>query len=276
MPGAPPDLFATAPLTLDATAHLDAPDRPVEFSLQHTLLSAQGSAQTAGTPQAQVRLTIPQLAPFAAVAGTTLEGHTTLDLSGAMRDGATELAVTGTIGLDGGAPPAPALLGNDARIDLLASLRGQDLTITRFALNGKEATASVHGRASADNVDVDWTMALPDLAAVQPSLQGELQAQGHVGGSPQDLSMAADLSGEVATRGVKSGQFTAHLQAQGLPSAPSGQLTAQGSLLGAPIELAVAVQRQPGWGDACRDRPRGLEERPCRGRIDRDAARRGA
>ena len=42
-----------------------------------------------------------------------------------------------------------------------------------------------------------------------------------------------------------SGQFTAHLQAQGLPSAPTGQLTAQGSLLGAPIELAVAVQRRP-------------------------------
>ena len=89
VPGSPPDLFATAPLTLDATAHLDAPDRPVEFSLQHKLLSAQGSAQTAGAPQARVRLTIPQLAPFAAVAGTSLEGHTTLDLSGAMRDGAT-------------------------------------------------------------------------------------------------------------------------------------------------------------------------------------------
>jgi translocation and assembly module TamB len=245
VPGSPPDLFATAPLTLDATAHIDAPDRMVEFSLQHKLLSAQGSAQTAGAPQARMRLTIPQLAPFAAVAGTSLEGHTTLDLSGAMRDGATQLAVTGTIGLDGGAPPAAAVLGDDAHIDLLASLRGQDLTVTRFALNGKEATASVRGRASADNVDVDWTMALSDLAAVQPSLQGRLQVHGHVGGSPQDLSMAADLSGEVATKGVESGQVTAHLQAQGLPSAPTGQLTAQGSLLGAPIELAVAVERRP-------------------------------
>ena len=127
VPGSPPDLFASAPLTLDATAHLEAPDRPVEFTLRHPLLSAQGSAQTAGALQAKMRLTIPQLAPFAAVAGATLQGHTTLDLSGGMQDGDTQLAVTGTVGLDSGTPPAPALLGNDAHIDLLASMHGQDL-----------------------------------------------------------------------------------------------------------------------------------------------------
>jgi translocation and assembly module TamB len=244
VPGSPPDLFAAAPLTLDATARLDAPDRPVEFSLQHPLLSAQGTAQVGGAPQAKVRLTIPQLAPFAAVAGASLQGHTTLDLSGAMRDDTTELAVTGTIGIDAGAPPATDLLGNDARIDLLVSLRGQDLTITRFALDGREATASVHGRAGPDDVDLDWSMALSNLAAVQPSLQGWLRAHGRVGGNPQDLSLVADLNGEIATQGVESGQFTAHLQAQGLPAAPSGQLTAQGMLLGAPLDVAMAAQRR--------------------------------
>jgi translocation and assembly module TamB len=245
VPGSSPDLFAAAPLTLDATAHLEARNRPVEFALRHPLLTAEGSAQTAGAPQAKVRLTIPQLAPFAEVAGATLQGHTTLDLSAAMQDGTTQLGVTGTIGLDSGTPPAPALLGNDAHIDLLASVRGQDLTITRFALNGKEASASVQGHASPENVDLNWSTALLDLAAVQPSLQGKLAAQGHVGGSSQDLSLVADLTGEVATKGVNSGQVSAHLQAQGLPSAPSGQLTAQGTLLDAPIELAIAAQRQP-------------------------------
>ncbi len=243
VPGSPPDLFASAPLTLDATAHLEAPDRPVEFTLQHPLLSAQGSAQTASSLQAKVRLTIPQLGPFAAVAGATLQGHTTLDLSGGMQDGTTQLAVTGTVGLDSGTPPAPALLGNDAHIDLLASMHGQDLTVTRFALNGQEATASVHGRAGPDNVDLDWSVALLDLTAVQPSLKGKLAAQGHVGGTPQNLSVAADLSGQVATEGINPGELTAHLQAQGLPNAPDGQLTAQGTLLGAPIELSMAVQR---------------------------------
>ena len=244
VPGSPPDLFGSAPLTLDATAHLEAPDRPVEFTLEHPLLAAQGSAQTAGALQAKVRLTIPQLAPFAAVAGATLQGHTTLDLSGGMQqDGSTQLAVTGTVGLDSGAPPAPALLGNDAHIDLLASMHSHDLTVTRFALNGQDATASVHGRAGPDNVDLDWSVALSDLTAVQPSLKGKLAAQGHVGGAPQDLSVAADLSGEIATEGINPGELRAHLQAQGLPNAPNGQVTAQGTLLGAPIELAIAAQR---------------------------------
>ncbi len=243
VPGAPPDLFASAPLTLDVTAHLDAPGRPVEFTLEHPLLTAQGSAQTAGAVQAKLRLSIPQLAPFAAVAGATLQGHTTLDLSGGMQDGITQLAVTGTVGLDSGAPPAPALLGSDAHIDVLASMHGQDLTVTRFALNGQEATASVHGLAGPDKVDLDWAVALSDLAAVQPSLQGKLAAQGHVGGTPQDLSLAADLSGEIAAPGVPSGQFNAHVQAQGLPDAPDGRVTAEGTLLGAPIELAMAARR---------------------------------
>ena len=65
----------------------------MEFALQHPLLTAEGSAQTAGAPQAKVRADHP-------AAGTvrrrwpvhTLEGHTTLDLNGAMQDGATQLA----------------------------------------------------------------------------------------------------------------------------------------------------------------------------------------
>jgi translocation and assembly module TamB len=243
VPGSPPDLFAAAPFTLDATAHLEAPNRPVEFALRHPLLAADGTAQTAGAPQAKVRLTIPQLAPFAAVAGAALEGHTTLDMTGAMRDGATQLGVTGTIGLESGAPPAPALLGADAHIDLLVSMRGQELTVTRFAVDGREANASVHGRAGPDAVDIEWSVGLSDLAAVQPSLQGRLTAQGHVGGNPQDLSLAADLTGEIAAEGAGPGQFSAHLQAQGLPGAPRGRLTAQGTLLDAPIELAADARR---------------------------------
>ena len=65
----------------------------------------------------------------------------------------------------------------------------------------------MHGHAGPDNVDLDWSMALSDLTAVQPSLKGKLAAQGHVGGTPQDLSVAADLSGEVATEGINPGEL---------------------------------------------------------------------
>ncbi len=198
-------------------------------------------------------MTIPQLAPFAAVAGATLQGHTTLDLSGGMQDGTTQLAVTGTIGLDSGTPPAPALLGNDARIDLLASMRGQDLTITRFALNGKEATASVTGHASPSSVDLDWSMALSDLAAVQPSPAGQTGGAGPC--RRQFAGPFADGGHERRggdARTSAAGALSAHLQAQGLPGAPSGQLTAQGALLGVTDRAGCGRTAPAETGDAHR------------------------
>ena len=243
VPGPHPDLLAGAPLTLEATAHLAAADRPVDFSLRHKLLTATGSVRTAGTLQAQMHLAIPQLAPFAAVAGAKLQGHTALDLSGSMQAGTTHLAVSGTIGLDAGATPGPALIGSDAHIDSVVDLHGSDITITRFALDGQTASASVHGSVAGGVVNLDWTAALTDLSVLQPTLRGTLRAQGHVGGSAQDLSVAADVSGDVATGGVSAGQITAHIQAWGLPDAPNGQVTAQGTLLGSPVALTVAAQR---------------------------------
>jgi translocation and assembly module TamB len=243
-PGVLPDQFGATPLILDATAHLSTPDRPVEFALRHPLLDIEGSARTAGAPEATAQINIPQLAPFAAVAGAVLEGHTTLALNAAMRDGTTELGATGTIGLDAGTPPAPAVLGSDAHLELAASLHGQDLTVTRFILNGREAAASVHGHASPDAVDMDFSASLADLAAVQPSLQGKIAAQGHVNGNPQNLGLRVALSGEVAAEGIEPGEFSAALAAQGLPTAPSGELTAQGNILGAPLELAIAAERR--------------------------------
>ena len=245
IPGSHPDLLADAPLTLDATAHLAEANRPIEFSVQHPLITASGSAQAAGTLQARLHLNIPHLQPFAAVAGANVQGHTTLDLSGAEQDGTTHLTVAGTIGLDGGMSPAPALIGNDARIDTAVDMHGSDITIERFALNGQDASAAIHGSVAGGTVSLDWAVALADLSAVQPTIQGHARAQGHVGGTSQDLSVAADLNGAVTVKGVNSGNFTAHLQAQGLPNAPSGKVTAQGTLIGAPVELAVAAQKLP-------------------------------
>jgi translocation and assembly module TamB len=245
LPGPQPELMAGAPLKLVATAHLQEPNRPVEFSLQHPLLSAQGSAETEGAPRARVHLVIPQLAPFAAVAGADLRGHTTLDIGTAVQNGTTDLTVAGTIGLDAGPSQAVAVVGNDTHLDLAVGLHGQDVSLSHFALTGQDAAASAHGQIAGGVVNLDWSMSLAKLAAVQPTLQGNVEAKGHVGGSTQDLSVVADLNGNVAAQGVGSGAVSAHLQAQGLPGAPNGQLTAQGTLLGGPIELAVAAQRLP-------------------------------
>ena len=56
IPGPKPDLLAGTPLTVDASAQLAAPDRPVTFAIRHKLLTLNGTAQTEGVQKAQVHL----------------------------------------------------------------------------------------------------------------------------------------------------------------------------------------------------------------------------
>ncbi|MBN8898831.1 MAG: hypothetical protein J0H35_11710, partial [Rhodospirillales bacterium] len=244
IPGPKPDLLAADPLTLDATARLDAPDRPVTFTLHHTLLDATGSAQTAGPLKAHVRLQAPDLKPLAAAGGVELEGRTDLTLDAAQQGDTTSATLTGTLGVTGGMAPVPALIGPDAKLDLAASMTGQDIRVTRLAVNGKALDVTAQGGLTDQVLGVDWTVALKDLAAVQPSIAGRLQAKGHASGKLDDLAVQADLEGAVSGQGYQSGQITAHVDATGLPNAPQARVTAQGTLLDSPLDVALAASRQ--------------------------------
>ena len=61
IPGPQPDIFASTPVTLDVSARLDAPDRPVTFALRHPLVSVDGTAKTAGVQQVSAHLALPDL-----------------------------------------------------------------------------------------------------------------------------------------------------------------------------------------------------------------------
>ncbi len=67
--------------------------------------------------------------------------------------------------------------------------------------------------------------------------------QGHVAGPTDDLALVADLDGDLAVQAMPRGPVRAHLEAQHLPGAPTGTITADGTLAGAPLALAVAAQR---------------------------------
>jgi len=245
VPGPRPDLLAAAPLKLDATARLDAPDRPVRFTLSHPLINAEGTAQTAGAVQGTVTLNLPDVAPFAAAGGTDLQGRLALTLRGAVQGDVTTLDADGTLGVTGGSAPVPALLGEDAHLVAAATLQGQDVTLSRLELNGKTLSASANGRV-APAIDLTWSARLADLSALQPTLTGTLQAEGHVSGTQDDLALVSDIAGDIGSGRIKPGHVTAHVEAQHLPGAPAGRVTAQGTLLDSPIDLAVAAEQANG------------------------------
>jgi translocation and assembly module TamB len=246
VPGPKPDLLAGDPLMLDATARLDAPDRPVTFAVHHKLLALEGTAQTGGAIQAKASLSLPDLAPFAAAGGTDLQGHADLNLIAAEDNGSETLAVQGSVGITGGMAPVPALVGDAAKLDVAANLHGQDIALTRLAVNGKAFDVSANGGFTGGRIALNWAAHLADLTVLQPNLAGQLAAQGSANGPTSDLAVKADLTGDIAGQGYKSGTITAHVEAQGLPSAPTAHLTAQGTLLDSPLAVALVADRTAG------------------------------
>jgi translocation and assembly module TamB len=246
IPGPKPDLFASDPVTLDVSARLDAADRPVTFALSHSLVSVKGTAQTEGVEQVQAHVALPNLAPLAAAGGTNLVGSTELDVTAAMKDGTTTAAVKGLVNITGGTAPVPALIGENGSIDVAATLHGQGITVSHMTIHGKTLEVSAQGGMTDETLNVDWTIGLADLAAIQPSIAGTLDAKGHAGGKLDDLAIQADLGADLAAKGYKSGHLTANVSASGLPSRPHASVTASGILLDAPLNLALTADRSDG------------------------------
>jgi translocation and assembly module TamB len=186
---------------------------------------------------------LPDLAPLAAAGGTQLSGRTALFLKATMQGQTTTADVDGTIKITGGMAPVPALLGEDAKLSVAVAMQGSDIDVKHLDLHGKTLDVSAKGTVANQVLNVDWRVALAELAVVAPSVSGKLEANGHVAGPQTDLALDADMKGDVAAPGIPPGPVHATLHAKGLPTAPSGQLTADGTLLGAPLTLALAADR---------------------------------
>jgi autotransporter translocation and assembly factor TamB len=125
-----------------------------------------------------------------------------------MQGDITRLEVDGKLGITGGRAPLPALVGGAAKIGLGVSVarQGQDIVLSRLQLDGKTLTLSADGGIAAHVADLNWKIALSDLAVVAPTVSGRVSAQGHVAGPQDNLALTADVSGEVrrACRAARS------------------------------------------------------------------------
>ena len=219
IPGPSPDLFAAAPLRLEANARLDDPARPIDFALHHPSLVVEGHATTGAAPGGSATVTIPSLAPFATAAGMDLKGRTSIEMRVATKDDVTRVNVDGAAALAGGTAPSPALLGTEANLRLSAS-----------------------GTRRGGAFDFKWKAALSDLAALAPALRGSLSAEGQAHGTPGEIALEARARGDIGTPDFAPETLEARLSAKGPPAAPSGTLRVSGRLLGAPLELAAQLR----------------------------------
>ncbi len=245
LPGPAPELLAKAPLVLDATALLDAPGRPISFTLRHPLISARGEVRTAGHPTLAATIDLPDLSPLSAIAGLTLAGSGSAKLAASEQPRGFTLAAKAALALTGGSTPVFSLLGPAPHLALAAHLQKSDLTLSRFSLTGRAVSFDAHGSMAAGKLALAWQAGLPDLERADAALRGALAAKGRIDGPSNALSLAADLNGTLGTAAFAPLPFHARLAATGWPAAPAAELTAQAELQGAPLDLSLAAARGP-------------------------------
>jgi translocation and assembly module TamB len=243
VPGPNADFLAGDPLTIRADARLDQPGRPLHVVLRHRLFTADADALTGDRRSVDASVRLTDLAPFAALGEVPVEGSLAVTLHAAVDGDTTTLAADGTIGVTGGQPQVSALVGDEGRVSLAATLHGSDLALDRLRFTGRAATLDASGRVAANRVALAWSLTMNDLAAAEPRLGGQLRASGTVSGATDDLALTADIAGNVATPGTSSGVLTARIDASGLPLHPAARITARGDLLDSPVDLAVALRQ---------------------------------
>ena len=245
LPGPQPDLLESSPLAFQADIRLDAAQRPVAFKLKHPLIAAEGKADTATDLRTEMTVNLPNLKPFAALSGVDAQGKASLSLRTANQGETTKLDMDGTVGLTAGNPPLVGLLGNAAKIGITATLRGEDITLPRFTLDGKAITLAADGSFINRTTNFTWKLALKDLAPLLAGASGQMAAQGRLTGVLENMTVTADVNGELAAQALPRGPITAKLRLEGLPALPSGQFTVRGSLGGAPLDLAFTAKAPP-------------------------------
>jgi translocation and assembly module TamB len=243
IPGPNPDVLRSSPIDLQAELRLDDARRPVTLALSHPLVSVRGNANTGSELNGALVIDSPALAPFAAIAGLDLQGRTTLDAKFNVIDEVASIELTGVVSLTGGASPLRTLVGREARLAVSSKWRGADVSVTRLQLDGSALRFAGDGALRRGVIDANWKMTVPDLAAVAPALSGRVDAQGRIEGPQDNLSLTADVSGDMGTHASPRGPIRASARFQGLPDSPAGKIDLRATIDGSPLDLGTALRR---------------------------------
>ncbi len=240
LPGSHPDIFSRAPLAFDAQANLNAPGWPVTFHLRHPLASLSGEARARGGQTLTAQLSVPALAPFAALQGIELRGSATARLS--LTQAGQQLRLTLNGGMDTqGATTVARMLGRTAALDFQAVAEGADIANSSIRLHGAALDAEVAGNFRKGVLNYRLSLDMTDLSRLVPVLQGTLSLRGSANGPLERAALSVGGDAQLATKGFARQKVTIDLKATGLPVPEDGRLSMTGRLNGAPLMLQAAL-----------------------------------
>jgi translocation and assembly module TamB len=270
IPGPQPQLLARDPMQIQATVRLDEASRPLDLSVSQRLFTLRAQATTAGALGAALDLRMPDVAPFALLAGQDIHGPATLKAQLARRSADLHMALGAELEVAQGAAAWSRLFGKKVALQAAGALSAAAFDVESLRLTALGATFSLNGHAARPSaaapgaappagrpftagdyikeLQARWELTVADLALIGAEFAGDLHASGRVSGAPAALAGDAALSSALSIRGSPKGTVSAELHAHGVPSAPSGTLQAHGMLDGAPLKLGVALERDARGG----------------------------
>lgn len=240
-------LFADEPLTLDATMRLDDKKRPLQLSAAHKLVSLKMDAVTAGELSAQATLRLPNLTPFAALAGQEIAGRADIKAQVSQSKKTLHLATDTNAVLDAGqAAWAGLVREGNTRLQLTGDLTDEQISVERVQLTSRFISAAATAkmlRTGTQELNARLELNLPELAQLSAALAGNLKLTSKVNGPLQSLTAITDVSSNLSVHGSPPGAVAATVRVQGLPKATRGTAEAHGTLDGAPLALNVSVEQ---------------------------------
>ncbi len=255
VPGPQPRLLASSPLRLEANARLDAPGRPVAVTLEHRLLVLDARATTTAEASVTFNLRLPDVNPFAALAGLHLRGRSVLSGSIAEHAGALRASLTADSDLAEDAALPAALLAGRSRAQLTGTVSKRALRLDHLSLAAPRVTVAASGSArrgstpSAPTLEAlqgRYEIRLPDLRVLARSVGGPASVAGTLEGPARSFALQAHFTAAPVARGARPESVEGDLRARGLPALAGATLSAHGTLLGAPLALDTSVQRAAG------------------------------
>src|SRR5208282_509185 len=98
----------------------------------HRLLSLKAQAVTAGQQGATLELHLPDLAPFARIAGQDLRGDATIKAQLALRGPVLNLTMDAGAGVSGGKSKWVHVLGNRVGLQLSGAVSDESISVERL------------------------------------------------------------------------------------------------------------------------------------------------
>ncbi len=147
IPGPAPSLLEQDPLKIDAAWRVKEAARPLALQAAHRLFSLQAQAVTAGDQSATLDLKLPNVAPFAALAGQDVRGEAAIKAQIHPRGSGLALDLDAGAGISGGTAAWIGLVGD--RLALKASGALSDDSALDRPPTAQRARARARARAAA-------------------------------------------------------------------------------------------------------------------------------